>query len=68
MNKKNILLVLGFIVAIPAIILVLNVCTYALTGSGFLISGNGEINSARAVLAWLSSGLSVCLFGAAMRA
>jgi hypothetical protein len=55
----------GFICAIPAIILVLNACSYALIGSGFLISGDDNINGARMFVAWLSSGLAVCLFGAA---
>jgi hypothetical protein len=63
--KSKLFILGGFICAIPAIILALNVCSYALTGSGFLISGDDSINGARMFVAWLSSSLAVCLFGAA---
>jgi hypothetical protein len=65
MTKSNILVILGVITAIPAIILALNVCTYAIVGIGFLPIGNESINGARMFVAWLSSSLAVCLFGAA---
>jgi hypothetical protein len=63
--KSKLLVLCGFIWAIPAIILVLNTCTYALMGSGFLIAGDENINGARFFIGWLSATLAVCFFGAA---
>jgi hypothetical protein len=63
--KSKLLILCGFICVIPAIILVLNTCSYALIGSDFLIAGDESINGARMFVGWLSSTLAVCLFGAA---
>jgi hypothetical protein len=62
--NKKILRIAAVITAIPAIILIVNTVAYALTGSGFLISGDSSINGARMFVAWISSSLAFCLFGA----
>jgi hypothetical protein len=63
--KSKLLVLLGFIWAIPAIILVLNATVYALMGSGFLIAGDESINGARMFVGWLSFTLAACFFGVA---
>ena len=58
--------ILALIVALPAIILMLNLTMYALTGAGFLVPGVNGINEARITVAFISASGAVLLFGASL--
>jgi hypothetical protein len=58
--------ILGLIVALPAIILMLNLTMYAMAGAGFLVPGVDGINEARITVAFISLALCTLLLGASL--
>jgi hypothetical protein len=66
MKLKILALIAALIAALPAIILMLNLTAYALTGAGFLVPGVGGINEARLTVAFISLVLCIGLFGASL--
>jgi hypothetical protein len=58
--------ILALIVALPSIILLLNLTMYAMTGTGFLAPSVDRVNEARISVAFLSVSTSVLLFGASL--
>jgi len=59
--------ILALTAALPAIILMLNLTAYALTGAGFLMPAAAQtVHDARIVVAGLSAAIAVILFGASL--
>jgi hypothetical protein len=66
-NKQTRYFIAAFVVALPALILLANLCAFAFVGAGFLPAGTGfEMNYARLFIAIISStgAVAICGMGA----
>jgi hypothetical protein len=65
-NKQTRYFIAAFVVALPALLLLANLCAYAFVGAGFLPVGEGEMNVARLLIAFISStgAVAICGMGA----
>jgi hypothetical protein len=61
MKRQYIFAALALIAAIPALVMVANLTTYAFVGSGFLPEGTRDTNAARGMITWLSATMALVI-------
>jgi hypothetical protein len=67
MKRQYIFAALALIAAIPALVMVANLTTYAFVGRGFLPEGTADMNAARATITWLSTMIALLIFCGAIK-
>lgn len=58
MKRSKVFFLLAFIAAIPALLIWANFTQYAFVGHGFLPVGEGDMNFARSMVAWVSASVA----------
>ena len=67
MKTKTLFKIAAFVVAIPAIVLLINLVMYSFVGYGFLPeTHDDQIGAARIGVVWLSAVMAVMLVGASI--